>query len=66
MFAMRACRKSVMVGMPLTKGQMTTVCAQLLLASFRPNHYSSDRTSHGHDGSTMELSSRTTYDAASV
>ncbi|THU96806.1 hypothetical protein K435DRAFT_722494 [Dendrothele bispora CBS 962.96] len=25
MFASRACRKSVMVGMPLTKGQMTTV-----------------------------------------
>ncbi|KAK0208879.1 hypothetical protein DFS33DRAFT_1306169 [Desarmillaria ectypa] len=25
MFAMRACRKSVMVGMPLTKGQMTTI-----------------------------------------
>ncbi|KAJ7279404.1 MutL C terminal dimerization domain-containing protein [Mycena rebaudengoi] len=25
MFAMRACRKSVMVGMPLTKGQMTSV-----------------------------------------
>ncbi|KAJ7440301.1 hypothetical protein B0H11DRAFT_1883210 [Mycena galericulata] len=25
MFAMRACRKSVMVGMPLTKGQMTAV-----------------------------------------
>ncbi|KAK0466391.1 uncharacterized protein EV420DRAFT_1511385 [Desarmillaria tabescens] len=24
-FAMRACRKSVMVGMPLTKGQMTTI-----------------------------------------
>ncbi|KAJ6535110.1 MutL C terminal dimerization domain-containing protein [Mycena capillaripes] len=25
MFAMRACRKSVMIGMPLTKGQMATV-----------------------------------------
>lgn len=25
MFAMRACRKSVMVGMPLTKGQMLSV-----------------------------------------
>ncbi|KAJ7187290.1 hypothetical protein C8R46DRAFT_1207248 [Mycena filopes] len=25
MFAMRACRKSVMIGMPLTKGQMTSV-----------------------------------------
>ncbi|KAJ7753592.1 MutL C terminal dimerization domain-containing protein [Mycena maculata] len=25
MFAMRACRKSVMIGMPLTKGQMTAV-----------------------------------------
>ncbi|KAF7340690.1 Mismatch repair endonuclease PMS2 [Mycena sanguinolenta] len=25
MFAMRACRKSVMIGMPLNKGQMTTV-----------------------------------------
>ncbi|KAK0481600.1 hypothetical protein IW261DRAFT_1471496 [Armillaria novae-zelandiae] len=25
MFAMRACRKSVMVGMPLTKGQMTAI-----------------------------------------
>jgi DNA mismatch repair protein PMS2 len=25
MFAMRACRKSVMVGMPLTKNQMTSV-----------------------------------------
>ncbi len=29
MFAMRACRKSVMVGMPLTKRQMTTVCSIL-------------------------------------
>jgi DNA mismatch repair protein PMS2 len=29
MFAMRACRKSVMIGMPLTKGQMTAVSAKL-------------------------------------
>ena len=27
MFAMRACRKSVMVGMPLNKHQMTMVCS---------------------------------------
>lgn len=31
MFAMRACRKSVMVGMPLTKRQMTTVRGILFL-----------------------------------
>jgi len=34
MFASRACRKSVMVGMPLTKGQMTTVRACVSLPRF--------------------------------
>ncbi|KAF9066496.1 hypothetical protein BDP27DRAFT_1423871 [Rhodocollybia butyracea] len=29
MFASRACRKSVMIGMPLTKGQMSTVVAHM-------------------------------------
>ena len=33
MFAMRACRKSVMVGMPLAKSQMTSVSSRLGLTN---------------------------------
>ena len=34
MFAMRACRKSVMVGMPLTHQQMSTVSLSSLIIGF--------------------------------
>jgi DNA mismatch repair ATPase MutL len=60
MFAMRACRKSVMVGMPLTKGQMTSVSFQPIETPF--NHpdweiHIKGRPAHGNYGSTMELPS---------
>ena len=67
MFAMRACRKSIMVGMPLTTKQMTTVrashehtstCVLLIDACVGD-------TTYGHYASTLELSSRKTNDATS-
>ena len=62
MFAMRACRKSVMVGMPLTKGQMTSVCYQpfyiyMSLKIFFNARVYAGCTTYGDNGSTMELPS---------
>lgn len=69
MFAMRACRKSVMIGRPLNRAQMTSVRAELCeLSRFTVNqiahvYHLKDCQTHGFDGSAMELSSRTTDDA---
>ena len=67
MFATRACRKSIMVGMPLTTKQMTTVRAshehmstRILLLELCVGD-----TTHGHYASALELSSRKTNDAIS-
>lgn len=57
MFAMRACRKSVMVGMPLTKSQMTSVSESLgeppLLLTFEFKGCST----YGDHGPALELPS---------
>ena len=66
MFAMRACRKSVMVGMHLTTGQMTSVTR----LRFHRRSGANDMlvlgsTTYGHYGAAMELPSRKTHDATS-
>jgi hypothetical protein len=71
MFAMRACRKSTMVGAPLNAKQMTAV-------GFPPLHmsqpfffcflltYQPDHSTHGNDGTAVELPSRSTNDETLV
>ena len=63
MFAMRACRKSTMVGAPLNAKQMRIVSLFLFLLlppSSRISHPSFvfvlDHSAHGNDGATVELS----------
>jgi hypothetical protein len=67
MFAMRACRKSVMVGMPLTQQQMTTVNPCLLLFrkvySLIQSLILSGDTTYGNNGPTLELSPWPPHDA---
>ena len=60
MFAIRACRKSVMIGMPLTQTQMITVCSVLNCVLFIINHFCSQPgyATYGDDGPALELSSR--------
>jgi len=65
MFAMRACRKSVMVGMPLNKSQMTTVCHRIVSEDITTYAYTGCAT-YGDNGPTLELSSWQTYNAAFV
>ena len=67
MFASRSCRKSVMIGMPLTQTQMITVCSFLYYVlrtidqcCSQPGH-----ATYGDDGPAMELSSWQTDDASS-
>ena len=75
MFAMRACRKSIMVGAPLNAKQMRTVSFFL----FPPLHMCHsrvlfscltygllDHSAHGNDGATVELSPRAADDEAFV
>jgi hypothetical protein len=73
MFAMRACRKSTMVGAPLNAKQMRTV--SLFFISFAPassriSHPSFvfvlDHSAHGNDGATVELSPRPADDETFV
>ena len=65
MFAMRACRKSIMVGLPLTPKQMLPV-SELLIRSLREVlTVREGYKTHGHHGSTMELSSRSPNHAPS-
>jgi hypothetical protein len=67
MFAMRACRKSTMVGEPLNAKQMTTVspipsprhgCRPRPFIPFRNVHVLTDQldfSTHGNDGTTVDL-----------
>ena len=72
MFAMRACRKSTMVGEPLNAKQMTTVSpvSSPRHGSFRNVvHVLTDQldySTHGNDGTTMELSAWPADDEAFV
>ena len=68
MFAMRACRRSVMIGKALDKMHMTTVRRSgifhvRLLTFTLPN---ADRKTHGNNGSTLELSPWSTDDATFI
>jgi len=62
MFAMRACRKSTMVGAPLNIKQMTTVSSPALHMSRRSFFlwftYQLDHSTHGNDGPAVELPTR--------
>lgn len=72
MFAMRACRKSVMIGMSLTHPQMTNV--RLPFVEFELQHMGHVLThiwhvtgcsAYGHDGPAVELSPWAAHNAAS-
>jgi hypothetical protein len=64
MFASRACRKSVMIGKPLTKKQMQSVGVRTgTYADDALTEISIDCPSYGNDGATMELSSWSTNHA---
>ena len=67
MFAMRACRKSVMIGMPLTQQQMTSVSYPTWIChdTLSLNFLLPGSAPYGNHGSTLELSSWTTYDETS-
>jgi DNA mismatch repair ATPase MutL len=74
MLAMRACRKSIMVGLPLNHKQMTQACNFLFLISFLQNFCCSDLLSVPPQGlaayeqsrSTVELSAWKTNHASLV
>lgn len=64
MFASRACRKSVMVGHPLTRAQMTSVRMSTHTLSTRTSFLTSvGGATYGDDGPALELSSRKADDA---
>ena len=70
MFAMRACRKSTMVGAALNIKQMTTVSSPALHMS-RPFFflwltYQLDHSTHGNDGAAVELPTRAANDETFV
>lgn len=68
MFAMRACRKSIMVGMPLTTKQMTNVSVSVerraMYATLISAHVGG--AAYGNNGPAVELSPRKADDAASI
>ncbi len=79
MFAMRACRKSTMVGAPLNAKQMRTVSFFFVFLLLVPLHISHpfffcfiltvellDHSAHGNDGATVELSPRSADDETFV
>ena len=72
MFAMRACRKSTMVGAPLNIKQMTTVSSPALHTSRRFFFlllwltYQLDHSTHGNDGAAVELPTRAANDETLV
>jgi hypothetical protein len=71
MFAMRACRKSTMVGAPLNTKQMTTVSSLALHTSrrfflFFGLTFWLDHSTHGNDGAAMELPTRAANNETSV
>jgi hypothetical protein len=70
MFAMRACRKSVMVGMPLAKNQMRSVSRDYYMHAhilpFTQSQLFEGCATYGYHGSAMELPAWKTYDASSL
>lgn len=67
MFAMRACRKSIMVGMPLTTKQMGNVSDSAECLSMYASLISAvGGATYGNNGPAVELSPRKTDDAASI
>lgn len=68
MFAMRACRKSTMVGAPLNAKQMRTVSFFFFVFFSRlfTYHPFLDHSAHGNDGAAVELSPRPADDETFV